>query len=97
MSKELTLDAISHSIKKIAQAFVDFGDSVAELIRSISGKLFPYWEHYLKAMYPDKYSLIHKAFHHKKYRVRKKCLNRLFRELRRTENGNTQMQDAGED
>lgn len=79
-----TVDKAVEAIQKLAEFIVDAWNKVVEVVKNILNEFWGALMEFMKQVNPKIY---HLAYHHKKYRVRKKNKKRLFLLFRRWLNG----------
>ena len=82
-----TIDKAVEAIQKLSEIIVDVFNKVVKVVEDVKNVFNAYWgalREFMKQVNPKLY---HLAYHHKKYRVRKKNKKRLFLLFRRWLNG----------
>lgn len=78
----INTDNICEAIDKLTNSIVEFANGLSDIISAIvdviSNKIKPLWRLYVANTYPNKYH-VQMAFHAKKFRVRKKYMNMIFK------------------
>ena len=79
-----TIDKAVEAIQKLAEVIADVWNKVVEVVKNVFNAFWEALRGFMKQINPKIYYL---AYHHKKYRVRKKNKKRLFLLFRRWLNG----------
>ena len=79
-----TIDKAVEAIQKLSEVIVDVWNKIVEVVKNVLSAFWEALRGFMRQVNPKIYYL---AYHHNKYRVRKKNKNRLFILYRRWLNG----------